>query len=240
MLKIILNCIMYLCATYCIGDKIRRNPKIDAFLTTIEGSYTRINEHLENATVRSGLELLRKIYGWACLAMFGLFLVVIRLFPEKSGAVLSFSQLFMLTFLFWFSIKWAVDHKATLTQHWKTHSLMVSGPILMGLLDTLLDTPFTQALVLPLKQLPGTWYSTVASFHPLIIGALYSSLCFASFLVYYMMTWIITTPMLILSVVTIIIPIQFARLLAIIDRENTFLWLAVFTGAVCMIWLTQL
>lgn len=240
MLKIILTSITYLCGIYFIGDRVRRNAKIDAFLGALEGSYTRINEHLESSTVLSGLRLLRKTYGWAGIALFGFVFVILKVFPGSTGAFLVVFQLFLLTFLGWFSIKWAIDHKATLSDHWKTHSLMVFGPLLMGVSDTFLHTPFTQVLALSLEPLSGALHTVVLGLHPMAIGALYSAICLALFLLYYLMTWIITTPLLIASVLAIALPIHFARFLAVIDRENTFLWLAVFVGGACAIWLTQL
>lgn len=240
MLKIILTSVAYLCGIYLIGDKIRRNAKIDAFLGALEGSYTRINQHLENSTVLSGLRLLRKIYGWASIALFGFVLVIMKVFPGSTEAFLVVFQMFLLTFLGWFSIKWAIDHKATLSDHWKTHSLMVFGPLLMGVSDTFLHTPFTQVLALSLEPLSGALHTVVLGLHPMAIGALYSAICLALFFLYYLVTWIITTPLLIASVLAIALPIHFARFLAVIDRENTFLWLAVFVGGVCAIWQTQL
>ena len=240
MLKIALNCIMYLCAIYCIGDNIRRNPKIDAFLAALEGGYTRINQHLENATVRSGLAVMRKIYGWTSLVMFCVFAVLTYSLPSWKGAMDATSQLFMLTFMFWMSIKWAVDHKVTLIEHWKTYSLLISAPLLMGLCDTLLDSGFTRALVIPFAQFPLNLHIDITALPPLFIGGFYSALFLVFFVSYYLMTWVITTPVLIISVLTIAIPIIFCRLLAAIDREKTFLWFAVFTGGACMLWLTQL
>lgn len=240
MLKIILTSITFLCGVYFIGEKIRRNAKIDAFLGTLEGSYTRINEHLESSSVLSGLMLLRKIYGWASIALFGFVFAIMTMFPGSTSAFLVVFQLFLLTFLGWFSIKWAIDHKATLSDHWKTHSLMVFGPLLMGVSDTFLHTPFTQALALPLEHLSGSLRVAVLDLHPLAIGALYSAVCLVFFLLHYLMAWVVTTPLLIASVLAIALPIHFARFLAVIDRENTFLWLAVFVAGICTIWLTQL
>lgn len=240
MLKILLNCIMYLCAVYCIGESIRRNPKIDAFLAALEGGYTRINTQLENTNVRSGLAVMRKIYGWSSIVTFGIFAVLTYLLPRWETAMTATSQLFILTFTSWMSIKWAVDHKATLLEHWKAHSLLLFGPLIMGLSDTLLDSSLTQALAVPLTQLPPILRIDITTLHPLLIGGLYSTLFLMCFISYYLMTWIITTPMLIISVLAITISINFARMLAAIDREKTFLWLAIFTGAACMLWLTQL
>ncbi|PYB97528.1 hypothetical protein DMX04_21055 [Pseudomonas koreensis] len=240
MLKIVLTCIAFFCGTYFIGEKIRRNPKIDAFLGVLEGSYTRINQHLENSSVRSGLMILRKFYGWITLILFGALFFIMYVFPGSTGIFLGVSQLFFLTFMGWFSIKWAIDHKATLTEHWKTHSLMIFGPLLMGVMDTFVGTPFTQALSQPLEHLPGALHVSVIGLPPLAVGALYSGFCLVVFLLYYLMTWIITTPVLIASVLVIALPIHFARLLTAIDRENTFLWFAICVAGVCAIWLTQL
>ena len=57
MLKIALTLLVVLISIYWVGEKARRNPKIDAFLSAIEGHYSKLNSRLEDSTTISGLRL---------------------------------------------------------------------------------------------------------------------------------------------------------------------------------------
>jgi len=55
-----------------------------------------------------------------------------------------------------------------------------------------------------------------------------------------LLTWAVTVPVFMVSVFAVVLPIKFARVLAQIDRNNTFFWLTVFVMILISVWLTQL
>ncbi|MBN6353647.1 hypothetical protein JZM10_19545, partial [Providencia rettgeri] len=99
MLKLSLPFFIYIITLYLIGERIRRNPKIDAFIATIEKNYSKINELLENTTVKEGLFFLRKIYGWLSLLSFTIILLLLKLRFLPDESILYTYPLFLIFFI---------------------------------------------------------------------------------------------------------------------------------------------
>lgn len=236
MLKALLLFLIVVIPIYLIGDKVRRNPKIDAFIGAVEWRYAHLNSLLEQASIRSGLLLLRKVYGWASVALILFSLLAMQMPPDNSKVFFITFNLFLYVFLAWFSIKWTLEHKATLIEHAKNNAIYVFMPILAGILDTLLDTPFTNVLAYPLQHAIDAFKLPMLPLHPFTIGLLVSCLMLVSFVILYFTAWLLTSPMFIGSVIVIMIPIYCARFLAAIDRANTFFWLAIFIWAASTVW----
>ena len=76
--------------------------------------------------------------------------------------------------------------------------------------------------------------------NPLAIGGAVSLVFLVFFGFYYLLTWAVTVPVFMVSVFAVVLPIKFARVLAQIDRNNTFFWLTVFVMILISVWLTQL
>jgi len=104
MLKIILTCFVVLISVYWAGEKARRNPKIDAFLSAIEGHYSRLNERLEDSTTIAGLMFLRRFYGWFSVILFVLLYTILRFSRPSPTSALSLFSVFAFAFMGWFSI----------------------------------------------------------------------------------------------------------------------------------------
>jgi hypothetical protein len=247
MLKIILTLIVVFISLYGVGEKIRLNPKIDAFLSSIEGRYAKLNELIEDTTVREGLFLLRKIYGWASIGLFIAVLVVIKSSPTESGYILPSFWLFSFSFMGWFSIDWVIDHRKTVSELLENNAFiffaMVFGPLLIGISDLISNTLFTSRLFFPFYQILYSLDINIPlTSHPLIIGGTISLIFIAFWVFFYLIGWLITTPMFALSVVSVALPIKFARLLAVlaVDRNNTFLWFSAFLMLIISVWLTQI
>lgn len=239
MLKALLTFLTVTLTIYLIGDKIRRNPKIDAFLGAVEWRYANLNSQLEQASIRSGLLLVRKVYGWASVVLIAFSFFIMQVLPDSPKAFIIAFNLFLYMFLAWFSIKWTLEHKVTLIKYAKSNALFVFMPILAGLLDTLFDASFAiNVFAYPLQHALVVLKLPALSLHPITIGLLISCLMLVSFAILYFTTWLLITPLFIGSVIIIMIPIYFARFLVAIDRGNTFFWLAIFTWAVSTCWLT--
>jgi hypothetical protein len=236
MLKIALTLIAVLISVYWVGEKARRNPKIDAFLSAIEGNYSKLNNRLEDATTISGLRFLRRFYGWASVFLFACLFVFQRFFQPNPTNFLSLFWVFGFTFMGWFSIKWVIDHKNTIREFSRNNALMIFGPLLMGIFDLVFHTPFTEILLLPFQQAAAILHFNMPEIsNPLAIGGAVSLVFLVFFGFYYLLTWAVTVP-----VFAVVLPIKFARALAQIDRNNTFFWLTVFVMFAISLWLTQL
>lgn len=241
MLKITLTLIAVLISVYWVGEKARRNPKIDAFLSAIEGNYSKLNNRIEDATTLSGLRLLRRLYGWASVFLFTCLFVFQRFFQPSSTNFLSLFWLLGFTFMGWFSIKWVIDHKNTMGEFSRNNALMIFGPLLIGIFDLVFHTPFTEILLLPFKQAAATLHFNMPEMsNPLAIGGAVSLVFLFFFGFYYLLNWAVTLPVFLVSVFAVVLPIKFARVLAQIDRNNTFFWLTVFVMFAISVWLTQL
>ena len=237
MLKALLIFLNVTITIYLIGNRVRRNPKIDAFVGSIEWKYAKLNSQLEQASIRSGLLWIRKIYGWLSVVLITFSLFAMNALPGSSKAFLIPFNLFLYVFLAWFSIKWTLEHKTTLLDFAKNNALYVFVPTLAGLLDTVLDTPFTSVLAPSLQHVLDVFKLPALPLHPFAIGVLISCFMIVSFVILYFTTWFLTTPLFICSIIIIMIPIYLARLLAAIDNTSTFLWLAIFIWIATVIWL---
>ncbi|AMK76912.1 MULTISPECIES: hypothetical protein [Methylomonas] len=241
MLKIILTCFVVLISVYWVGEKARRNPKIDAFLSSIEGHYSTINEWLEDSTTMAGLKFLRRLYGWLSIILCILLFATSHFSPPNWSSTLSLFSVFAFMFMGWFSIKWVTEHKNTIAELSRDDVLIIFSPVFLGVFDVLFKTPFVNIFVLPLQHMADSLHITIPQIsNPVALGSIISLILFAFFAFYYLLTWAITVPVFLISVFSVILPIQIARLLAAIDRENTFFWFTVFVMVVISIWLTQL
>ena len=241
MLKLILTSLVVIISVYWIGEKTRRNPKIDLFLTTIEGRYAKVNELLENSTTSTGLKFLKKLYGWLSVVLLIVIISVQNIFKPNPQSIFPIFLLFSISFMGWFSIKWVLEHKSEVANFSRDNAIMVFGPLVMGATDYFLKTPFTSILISPLYQLATQLHLSIPEItNPLAIGSFISLLFLAFFGVYYLLTWLITIPIFSLSVILVVLPIKFARFIATIDRQNTFFWFTVFLMAIISLWLTQI
>jgi len=241
MLKITLTLLVVLISIYWVGEKVRKNPKIDAFLSAIEGNYSRLNSRLEDATTISGLRFLRQLYGWVSIFLFVCLFVFQRFFQLSSASFFSLFWLFGFAFMSWFSIKWVIDHKNTMDEFSKNNVLIIFGPLLMGVLDIVFHTPFTEILLASVQQVAAALHFNMPNIsNPLAIGGAISLFLFVFFCFYYFLAWAVAVPVFMLSVFAVVLPIRFARALAQIDRNNTFFWFTVFVMIVISVLLTQL
>lgn len=241
MLKVTLTLLVVLISVYWVGEKARRNPKIDAFLSAIEGHYSRLNSRLEDATTISGLRYLGRIYGWASVFLFACLFAFQRFSQPSPTSFLSLFWVFWFAFMGWFSIKWIIDHKNTIDEFSKNNALMIFGPLLIGVFDFVFHTSFTEVLLVPFQQAAASLHFNMPEVsNPLAIGGAVSLVFLIFFGFYYLLTWVVTVPVFMVSVFTVVFPIRFARVLAQIDRNNTFFWLTVFVMIVISVWLTQL
>ncbi|MES2824958.1 MAG: hypothetical protein V4732_15240 [Pseudomonadota bacterium] len=241
MLKLILSLLIALTSVYWVGEKVRRNPKINHFLNSIEGNYSKLNEMFEDATIRIGLKYLQKIYGWISFSIPILFFIFNKIFDLNKEITSYVFWCFSFSFMGWFSIRWVLDHKKAVKELSKNNLLFVCTPILLGLLAFLFDSSIMTIFMQPVYEFAGKLHMQVQPINsPILIGCLISLILVLSFAFYYALTWVISMPIFLASVMAVLLPIRFARLLAAIDRQNTFFWFSVVVFFVSTICLTQL
>ncbi|MDF2390052.1 MULTISPECIES: hypothetical protein [Aeromonas] len=241
MLKITLTLLLIMITIYWIGEKVRKNKKIDAFITALEENYSKLNNHLEDSSIINGLRYLRRAYGWLSILIFASLFILQRLSQPNSANYQPIFWLFVFAFMGWFSIKWVVDHKKTVTEFVRDNLLIVFGPLIMGVFDLVFNTPLTRILFTIVKDIAVVFNIQTAEIsNPLAIGGTISLVLIAFFSIYYLVTWAVTAPVFLVSVFAVLLPIQFARFLARIDRSNTFLWFTICLMIIITLWLSQL
>ncbi|VEE72854.1 hypothetical protein [Yersinia pseudotuberculosis] len=241
MLKFSLSLLMYFITLYLIGDRIRLNPKIDKFIGAIEGRYSKLNELLENVTVKEGLFFLRKTYGFLSIISFTIIILIMKFRLLSEESILYTYPIFLLIFLSWFSIQWVTEHKKTVFKNLLMEVIIVLSPLMLIFLDFLADTNFIKILSEPI-------YGIIEQLHiyppsdisPVIIGGVVSLFLLAFFFFNYLLSWLMLTPFFLLSIILVIVPIKLARFLSILNKNDSFFWLAIVILTIATFWHAQL
>lgn len=241
MLKIFLALLGVLISVYWVGEKARNNVKINEFLLAMEWRYAKLNGKLEDATIKNGLQILRQFYGWFSVLLFTCLFLIQRFFQPETKSTLPLFWCFSFTFMGWFSIKWVANHKTELSEFSRNNAIIIFAPLILGICDVLFDTPFMGIIFSPFQQIatPLPFNIPLVS-NPIGIGAAISLFLLVLFCIYYFITWLITGPIFLISIFVVVLPIYLARLLAKIDRNNTFFWLTVVIMIGITIILTQI
>ncbi|MCP1633215.1 hypothetical protein [Kerstersia gyiorum] len=183
MIEIAFNLLAVLISVYWVGEKTRKNPRIDAFLSAIEGNYSRLNSRLEDATIVSGLRFLRQFYGWASIFLFACLFVFQRFSQPSPKNFLSLFWVCGFAFIGWFSIKWVTEHKNTINEFSKNNALIIFGPLLMSIFDLIFHTSFTEILLISFQQAAAVLHFNIPdTSNPLAIGGAVSLVLFGFFL----------------------------------------------------------
>lgn len=241
LLKFLLSLLMYFIILYLIGDRVRLNPKIDNFIGEIEGRYSKLNELLESTTVKEGLFFLRKVYGLLSILSICIILFIMKFRFLSEASILYTYPVFLLLFMGWFSIKWVTEHKKTVFEHSKMEVMIVLTPLMIGILDVFADTNFIQILSDPFYTVIDKFQLSLSSdISPFIIGGVMSLTLLVLFVFYYLLSWVMITPFVLLSIILVIIPIKLARFLSALNKNDTFFWLSIVILTVATFWHAQL
>ena len=223
MLKVLLTVVQIVIGFYWAGDMARQNPKVDTLITQLENGYGSFNEKLKDASIVEGLSMLRGLYGWVAVVALSMFFVLPQ-FIDPEPNFFSFLSLVGLVSVFgWFSIKWCLDHGKTIREFGSHASLMVFGPILIGVFDLFFHTPFTQILA-------GSFYRLSMSFsweiphltNPISIGFAVSLLFAVFVFLYYIITWLLAVPDAFASVAIVLLPVVLARFIYAVAPRKPF------------------
>jgi len=227
------NFIMVLGGTYLAGSLARQNPQVDEFVETIEFKYAVFNTKLSNVDIRQGLTALKKIYGWLA-AIFATIFIIAAKFSTQPNQVSKWLSFITIALLFaWISIKWCMNHRAELSQHRNTVLMIVFSPIFIGLLEHFQLIAYTEPLRSALASHPIFEYYSI-SFPSSALGfaASMSLVILSGFIFYYIIMWILTTPVALISILAIALPVKFARLINVYAPEVPFAGLVIFLMAI--------
>jgi hypothetical protein len=238
MLKIFLNLILVVVAIYWAGDVARQNSRIDAFVAQLELGYGQFNQRLRDTTIIDGLTTLQRLYGWAAILTVASLFLFGRLFGGNGTVGIVWSSCFLISVFGWFSIRWCISHRRAATEYGSQVALLVFGPTLMGILDVLAGTPFTQLLAEPFGRIPNPWgwENPVSTANPMALGAAMSLALAVFFAVYYVITWMLAIPAAFASAVLVALPVAVARFIHVIAPRKAFFGLTVVVFTAATLW----
>jgi hypothetical protein len=133
----------------------------------------------------------------------------------------------MLSFLGWFSIKWCTQHKKAVAEFAPQVALMVCGPLVLALFDHFVDGAIVQQLISPLSRIVAVLgWSLPSSSHPFLQGGVLSVVLVVCFLMFYLFTWALVSPIAFLSLGLIALAVWFAKFIHLIAPVKPFVGLA--------------
>lgn len=181
--------------------------------------------------------MLRKLYGAIAIAAFALFFV----FPKVIGPSVQVAGLLStagLTSIFaWLSIKWCLSHKKAAAEFGSQVALLVFGPLVLGIADLVLKTPFTQALVEPLYRMPPPFGIMIPHFtNPLAIGVMFSLVFACVTAALYVVMWVAALPTTAASVALVLLPVVFARFIHLFAPRKAFMGFAIVLAVIATYW----
>lgn len=146
MIKNLLVLVMSLVSVYWLGGRVRTNPRVDALLTTLENGYTAFHNKVKNSTISDVVTILRPIYGWLALLTGVAFFMLGKVGVQSPIAVGLLSAAFLFCLSSWAAIKWVSEHRLILRNHASMVSMMVFGPLVIGVLSRMSVTPLIDPL----------------------------------------------------------------------------------------------
>lgn len=227
MLIFFLTSIQLLIAIYWTGDLIRKNKKIDVLIYELENNYRIINQRLIDAQVKNSLEFLRKIFGWISFLM--VLICVSLSLTNVSYIIVSISGVIGLYFSSsWLANKWYFEHKNIISSNLGFTALIVSSPIIAGIVELYTNIEFLTLQMIPISeliQLVDLQIPTIKS--PIVLGFYISLFVSFVYLGIYLMVWILATPLVFVSILMVVLPSLFAKLVNKIVPSNSFFGLSV-------------
>ncbi|WP_319418845.1 hypothetical protein [Pleurocapsa sp. FMAR1] len=206
---------------YWAGEIARQNTYIDNFVSSLESGYRYFNQNIKEIKIVNNLIAVRKLYGWLTIINF-LFLVIFHYFFSSSIGLISFwSIAFILCLFGWFSLKWCLEHKKTVSEFKLQIFYITFSPFALSILCFVTDNQIMQLIVEPLRESliqMGLSFPT----HPILCGALLSTFVGFIFFIYYISTWFFSVPIAFISTLIIATPVFVARFIHLISPNQPF------------------
>jgi len=216
--------LLVLAGIYGFGDMARQNAKFDNFVSEIELGYASFNMKLANLEVREALITLGKWFGWLTIL---LLLVIMFLRPtiHSHPSLYFWINYLLLAFAVqWASIRWCLNHKKSAHELGRTALMIISTPILIGLLEILSGISMTDPLRVLLAQTISSEYIANLAIvsGPLKFGSLISCFMLIGFVFYYCLFWVLTIPVVFATGFLITSAVKFAKLVNLIAPKTPF------------------
>ena len=232
-LKVILAVLASISGVYLAGDMVRQNAKLDALLTDAEQMFAVLNRKVSAATVGDGLRVLQSVYGVLAVA-FVLLLTVVNLVRLGGADFRSGVAVAALTALaLWVAILWCRDHKRVLATVLPNVSLLVFGPVAIGVMDVLLGSNFASILAASIAQALQLAH---VGFHPpsspIILGVLIAVVVAVLLTLQYVLAWLVCFP------VAFVAALFAAATLALANAIDTAFPKKPFVGLVVLVFLS--
>jgi hypothetical protein len=213
MLWFLATTIIVLTSLYFAGSLLRQSTEIDAFVKNLELNYAKINAHVKDTTMRSGLNTLALVYAICAGAALAVLIValLIGIDPKRLSWLFSIVGFSCGA---WFSLKWAFDHKAMLRVLRGDTIKVVLLPLGLGLAQTLLQVKLFPTLPgLAQTALAPLFVMVPPSGHPILIGGICSGAMAFGMVFYYLAIWVFVTPAATASVFLVAVAVSLARFL---------------------------
>lgn len=223
MLKGIVTTLQVLVGVYFMGNIARQNPKFKAFIVVLEDRYGNLNNKIKDARLTEGIIFLQLIYGFVAIISAIMFFLMTYVVPEKENVKFLFSMGFVFGFIGWASVSWCMQHRKAISENAWIFLLMVVSPFALALLEKQSGISLIRYTLEPLFHLFKTM-----GFHVDIPTGIWSQAgilsCVLLFVVLmqYIFSWILSIPVLLITIFIVISMIFFARLVNLIAPEKSF------------------
>lgn len=223
MLKGIVTTLQVLVGVYFMGNISRQNPKFKAFIVVLEDGYGNLNNKIKDARLTEGIVFLQLIYGFVAITSAIMFFLIAYALPEQENVKFLCSMGFVFGFIGWTSISWCMQHRKAISENTWVFLLMVVSPFVMALLEKQYGISLIRYTLEPLFHLfktmgfnidlpKGIWSQA---------GVL-SCVLLVVVLMQYIFSWILSIPVLLITIFIVISMIYFARLVNLIAPEKSF------------------
>ncbi|QEU44079.1 hypothetical protein F3X94_23485 [Raoultella planticola] len=223
MLKAIVTILQILVGLYCLGHVIRQNPKFDAFLLVVENGYGGINNKLKDARLYDGICTLRLMYGFIGFLAFLLIFLTPYLTSAPQPYLLICGACFIISIIGWGSISWCLQHNEILLDNILFLSIFLLSPFLMAFLEERTNTPL---LWYPLESIFIMLHSMNIDIDPprniFIQACIFSATLVFFMFVQYLFNWLISIPVLLLTIFIVLLTSSFAKIVNLFFPKNAF------------------
>lgn len=232
MLKAMETILEVIVGIYCLGNIARQNPKFDAFLILLEDGYGKINEKIKETSVKDGVQLLQKTYRFMVLIFFLLLLVGNSLSLNNEQYIFIFTIGFCISLLSFGGVSWCLQHKKMVSDNLWIALIIVISPFFLAFLESQSEMSLLDRFSKPLLNLL-TQFGFFIDFNIGVwdLAFMISVILLVMIIVQYMFAWILSLPILLLSIIIVVLIINFAKLV------NTFAPKKAFAGLIVVIFI---
>lgn len=223
MLKGIVTVMQILVGVYFMGNIARQNPKFKAFIVVLEDGYGNVNNKIKDARLTEGIVFLQLIYGFVAISSAVIFFLTAYAVPEQENVKFICSMGFVFGFIGWASVSWCMQHRKAISENAWVFLLMMVSPFAMALLEKQSGISLIRYTLEPLFHI-----FKVMGFHVDLPTDIWSQAgilsCMLLFVVLmqYIFSWILSIPVLLLTIFIVISMIYFARLVNLIAPDKSF------------------